>query len=156
MDTYDTMFSASYILNEQIARQVFETLPERGPVVAIMDRDGNCWPSNSDEFARLDLSETMLQDVQAKVDDGAEPVLTQVGQTRVAVAQLATEDTNCGYILIALSPEEPHCPVSEIDLLEALLSQITLVARLIEKNSLLVQARMRPYQEYGICGGSAN
>lgn len=156
MDTYDTMFSASYILNEQIARQVFETLPERGPVVAIMDRDGNCWPSNSDEFARLDLSETMLQDVQAKVDDGAEPVLTQVGRRRVAVAQLATEATNCGYILVALSPGEPHGPVSEIDLLEALLSQITLVARLIEMNNLLVQARMRPYQEYGVCGGSAN
>lgn len=156
METYDTMFSASYILNEQIARQVFETLPERGPVVAIIDREGNCWPSSSDEFVRLGLSETTLRDFQAKVDDGAEPAVAQVGDTSVAVTQLATEQTNCGYVVVALSRNGAQGPASDIDLLEALLSQITLVAKLIEQNSLLVQARMRHYSQYGGNGTATN
>lgn len=156
MDMYETMFSASYVLNEQIARQVFEMLPERGPVVVIMDRHGNCWPSNSEEFAKLSLSEALLQDLRAKVDDGVEPVAVRLGDACVTAAQLATEQTNCGYVVAALSRPGSKSSVSDIDLLEALLSQIALVARLVEQNSLLTQARTTCYGVYRADGGSAN
>jgi len=102
MDTYDAMFSASYILNERIARQIFEVLPERAPVVAIVDRQGNCWPSDSEEFARVNLDETVLQDLRAKVDDGVEPVVAHLADVSVTAMQLATEQTNCGYVVVAL------------------------------------------------------
>jgi hypothetical protein len=156
MDTYETMFSASYILNEQIARQIFEVLPEHGPVVAIVDRDGNCWPSNSEEYARLNLSEAFLQDLRAKVDDGVEPVVAPLGDACVTVAQLATEQTNCGYVVVVLPRSPSKSTVSDIDLLEAFLSQITLVARLVEKNGLLAQARRTPYGAYLAHGGPTN
>jgi hypothetical protein len=148
MNTYDAMFSASYVLNERIARQGIEMLPERGPLVAIVDRAGNCWPSNTEEFARIKLDETVLQDLRAKVDDGAEPVVAQLGDVSVSAAQLATERTNCGYLLVALPRNDARSSTVEVGLLEALLSQITLVARLIEHDSLLTQARMEPYSAY--------
>ena len=50
MDMYDSLFSPGCALNEQIARQIFDILPERGLVMMIMDRDGNCWPSDSENF----------------------------------------------------------------------------------------------------------
>jgi len=145
MDTYDTMFSASYVLNEQIARQVFEVLPEQGPIVAIMDRDGNCWPNNSEEFTRLSLNEPPLADFRAQVDDGVEPVIAQVEDVNVVVAQLATEQTNCGYVVVALPRRNAKLTAAEVDLVEALISQISLVARLVEKNGQLTQARAKYY-----------
>jgi hypothetical protein len=49
------------MLNEQIARQVFEVLPEQGPILLIMDRNGHCWPSDSEEIAKLNMSESCLK-----------------------------------------------------------------------------------------------
>ena len=73
MDRYDSLFSPNAVLNEQIARQVFDILPEQGPVMIIMDRDGTCWPSDSERFLALDISEPFLQELCGKIDDGAEP-----------------------------------------------------------------------------------
>jgi hypothetical protein len=133
------------MLNEQIARQVFDVLPERGPILVIMDRDGNCWPSDSEEFAKLNLHDTLLRDLRAKVDDGAEPVITQVGDTSITIAQLATDRTNCGYLVIALPRYGPESTLTNIDLVEALLSQIALIARLVEKGSLRNQSHLNSY-----------
>jgi len=145
MDTCKTTLSTANALNEQIARQVFEALPERGPVLVIMDREGNCWPSNSEEFGKLGLDETLLADLRAKVDDGAEPVITQVGETSLAVAQLATDRTKCGYLLVALARYSCESTLTNIDLVEALLNQIALIARLIEKSNTLTHAHIRHY-----------
>lgn len=156
MDTCDAMVSATYVLNEQIARQVFDILPEQGPILAIMDRNGNCWPSNSEAFAKLNLSETLLQDLRAKVDDGAEPVITQTGETSITVAQLATDQTNCGYVVVALPRYSPESALTNIDLVEALLNQITLIARLIEKTSMLNKSHGNPYGAYDGLGAASN
>jgi len=149
MDTGNVTLSAAHVLNEQIARQVFEMLPERGPVVVVMDREGHCWPSDDEEFAKLNLSEALLRDLRAKVDDGAEPILTQIGDTSVTLAQLATDQTNCGYLMIVLPRYSPESTLTNIDLVEALLNQITLIARLIEKSSSLRQAHTNRYSTPG-------
>jgi len=142
MDTCDATLSSTYRLNEQIARQVFDMLPERGPILAIMDRAGHCWPSHPEEFAKLGIGEALLQDLRAKVDDGAEPVITQVGEASVTIAQLATDQTNCGYVVIALPRYSPESTLTNIDLVEALLSQITLIARLVERSSMLIRSHL--------------
>lgn len=156
MGTCNPMLRAAYALNEQIARQVFDMLPERGPILAIMDRDGNCWPSNSEEFAKLNLDESLLRDLRAKVDDGAEPVITQVAETSVTVAQLATDRTNCGYVVIALPRYSPESTLTNIDLVETLLNQVTLIARLIEKSSMLNRAHGNHYDPHGPLGATSN
>jgi hypothetical protein len=148
MDTYDSTFAPSSALSERVARQIFDTLPERGPIVAILDRNGNCWPSDSEQFSKLRISESFLQGLCAKVDDGAEPVVTQAEDASIIAAQLATEQTNCGYVLIALPQYSPESTLINIDLIEALLNQIVLIAKLVERNTFLLELRMKHYGVY--------
>jgi len=156
MDTCHATVSATHSLNELIARQVFEVLPERGPLVLILDRDGTCWSSDPETAARLQLNETLLRDLRAKVDDGAEPVLTQVGNASVTMAQLCTERTNCGYVVVALDRHSPESTLANLDLVEALLSQITLIARLTERGSLLTKSHVNHYAAWSVSAAASN
>lgn len=146
MNVYESSSSRNFVLNEQIARQIFEVLPERGPLMLIMDRDGNNWPSDSSELAKLDMSESFLKELCAKIDDGAEPVVTQVNDCSIIAAQLATEHTNCGYVLVALPQYSPESTLINIDLIEIVLNQLSLIARLIEKSNLIHEMQMKQYR----------
>ena len=156
MDMYDSLFSPGGVLNEQIAREIFDILPEGGPIVVIMDRDGNHWPSHPEKFSRLNISESFLRELCDKIDDGAEPVVTQVNDFSVIAAQLAAERTNCGYVIIVLPQYSPESTLINIDLIETLLNQIGLIARLIEKNNLLQELQMKQCSMYGQGGIASN
>ena len=134
MDICESQFSRSSVLNEQIAGAIFDILPEDGPVVIIVGRDGNHWLSDSARFSRLNISESFLKGLCAKIDDGAEPVVTQVNDFGVVAAQLSTEETNCGYVIIALPQYNSESTLINIGLIEMLLNQIGLIAELVEKN----------------------
>ena len=149
MGMYDSLSSPSCVLNEQIARQIFNILPEKGPVMVIMDRDGNCWPSDSEKFSKLSISEPLLKELCAKIDDGAEPVITQANDCSVVAAQLATEQTDCGYVIIALPQYSPESTLINIGLIEVLLNQVGLIAKLIEKNTLLYELQVKQFSVYG-------
>jgi len=151
MDIYESLCSPGFVLTEQIARQIFEVLPERGPIVVIIDREGNSQPSDPEEFAKLNISESFLKELCAKIDDGAEPVVTGANDCSVIAAQLATEQSNFGYVIIALPQYSPESTLINIDLIEALLNQISLIAKLIEKNNLLYEVQMKHYR---VCGQS--
>ncbi|MHC4394437.1 MAG: hypothetical protein ACYS1A_02165 [Planctomycetota bacterium] len=142
MDMFDSLFSTSCGLNEQIARQIFDILPEQGPVIVIIDKENHCWPSDSARFAELNISESFLKEICAKIDDGTEPVMTQINDCSIVAAQLATERTNCGYMIIALPKYNPESTLINIDLIEILLNQIGLIAKLVEKNNLLYELKM--------------
>jgi len=146
MDIYESLSSPGFVLNEQIARQIFEVLPEQGPIMMIMDRRGNSWPSDSERFAKLNVSESFLKELCAKIDDGVEPVVTQADDCSIIAAQLATERSNCGYVIIALPQYSPESTLINIDLIEMLLSQFGLLAKLIEKNNLLYEVQMKQYR----------
>ena len=156
MDTYDAMFSAAYVLNEQIARHVFEALPEGGPVLAIVDGGGHYWASDPEAFAQLNLVETLLGDLQAQVDDGVEPAMVQMGDATVAVTQLHTDETNCGHLVLAVPRYDANLTQSALDLTDALLSQITLVAKLVERCSQLSDMQAKCYSAYGTSHAPAN
>lgn len=149
MDMYDSLFSPSCVLNEQIAREIFNILPEQGPVMVIIDRDGHFWPSDSEVFSKFNISESFLRELCAKIDDGAEPVVTQVDECSIIATQLATERTNCGYVAIALPQYSPESTLININLIEVLLNQVGLIAKLIEKNSLLYELQMKQFNLYG-------
>ena len=149
MGTCNTTLSASHILNEQTARQIFDVLPEEGVIVALLDRDGTRWTSDSDAFDRLGLDETMLADLRARVDDGVEPVVARLGDTSISMAQLSTEHTNCGYAMVVLPRGSGQAAISDVNLLEAYIAQIALVARLTERNRQLMKARMGYYGSAG-------
>lgn len=149
MDMYDSLFSPGCVLNEQIARQIFDILPEHGPVMVIMDKARQCWPSDSEKFSNLNIGEPFLEELCAKVDDGEEPVVTQTDNCSIVAAQLVTERTDCGYVIIALPQYSPESALINIDLIEILLNQVSLIARLIEKNNLLYELQMKHFSRYG-------
>jgi len=146
---YDSLSSQGCMLNEQIARQIFDLLPEQGPVMVIMDRDGNCWPSDSERFSRLNISQSFLRELCSKIDDGAEPVVTQANDCSVVASQLASEQTSCGYVIIALPQYSPESTLINIDLIETLLNQIGLIAKLIEENNSIHELQMKQFGLYG-------
>jgi hypothetical protein len=149
MNLNESLTSGVFMLNEQVARQVFEILPEQGPILLIMDREGHSWPSDSENFAKLDIDEQFLKELCAKIDDGAEPIITQVNDCSIAAAQLATERNNCGYVIIALPRYSPESAIINIDLIEILLSQLNLIVKLIEKNNHLYEVQMKHYRLLG-------
>lgn len=148
MDMYESLSSPSCVLNEQVARQMFEVLTEQGPVMVIVDREGHYWPSDSERYSKLNISELFLKELAAKIDDGVEPVVTQVDDCSIVAAQLATERTDCGYVLIALPQYSPESTLANIDLIEILLNQVNVIAKLIEKNSLLYELQMKQFSTY--------
>ncbi len=148
MGIYEPLFSQSCVVNEQIARQLFDILPERGPIMVIMDRGGSYWPSDSEKFSNLNVSESFLRELCAKVDDGTEPVVTQANDCSIIATQLTTEQTNCGYVVIVMPQASPESTMANIDLIEILLNQVGLIAKLIEKNNTLHELQMKRNNVY--------
>ena len=134
---FDSLSSSSCVLNEQIARQIFDILPESDCLMVIIDKEGNCWPSDSKKFHDINIDEQLLKSFCGRIDDGSEPIVTQVGNYGVVVAELATQRLNCGYIMIGLGRYDAELILKNINLIEVVLRQINLIAELIEKNNHL-------------------
>ena len=151
MGTYKSLFSPGVIVTKQIAGQIFEVLPERGPLIIIIDTNDDVMASDPEELARLNISESFLKEVCVTIDDGAEPVITSSNDCSIIAGQLTTEENNYGYVFVILPQYNPESTLLNIDLIEILLNQIGLIATLIEKNNLHYEVQMRHYR---ICGQS--
>ena len=148
MNIHDNLYSHTSVLNEQIARQVFSILPDTGPVVVITDRQGNCWPSDSERFSELNLSDLFLTQICDRIDDGVDYVTTQIADVSVVGSQLSTQRTNCGYVFIIMPQCNAESAAKHTDLVEILLGLITLTAALIEKNTLLYELQLKHQDVY--------
>lgn len=156
MDIGKGSFCTEHMLSEQVARQVFEIQPENGPVIIVLDRGGNCWASDTEKFSKLSIDSTLLSELCAKIDDGAEPVISYVNNCCFVATQLVTERTNCGYVILAFSQCCPETAMASMDLIEMLLGQIGLIAKLTEKNNQLSEIRMRQFSQYCCCETALN
>jgi len=156
MVMYDSLFSPGSVLNEQVARQVFDILPENGPIVAIIDKQQHLLPSDSQRFSTLNVSESFLRQLQTKIDDGSEPVVTELNECTVVAAQLITERTNCGYVMILLPKYSTESALANFDLIETILNQIGVIARLIEKNNSLYELQVKHFSSQAQNPASAN
>jgi len=149
MNIYESLSCPTFRLNEQIARQVFDTIPEGGPLILIMDRHSNRWPSNSEELAKLHINESFLEELCANIDDGNEPIVTQIHEHSIIASGLGTEQSDCGYVMIAIPQSSPESTFNNIDLIEMLLNQFSVIAKLIEKNDLLYEVQLKHYRVGG-------
>jgi hypothetical protein len=149
MEIYDSLFSPNRVLVEQIAKELFEVLPEGGPVILILDRDGGLWVSDSDRFSRLKVEEWFLTELRCRIDDGAEPVVTKAGDCSLVGAQLSTGVGHCGYVVIALAHYSPESTLINIDLIETLLNQVGLIAKLVAKIHQLNELQAKHFSIYG-------
>ena len=156
MNIYESLSCPTFRLNEQIARQVFDTVPEGGPLVLIMDRNGNRWPSDSQELVKLDISESFYEELCSKIDDGSEPIFTQINEYSIIAAGLTTERRDCGYVMIAIPQSCPESTFHNVDLIEMLLNQFSVIAKLIEKNDLLYEHQLKHYRVGGQSAVASN
>ena len=135
MNMFDLLFSSTHMLNEQIAQELFDIMPEQGVVAAITDDLGNWWPSNEDKFRQILSDRGTLEHMCSRVDDGEELVVGQIADFGVVVSQLSTESLDCGYLVIALEKHTHQATVAQMDMVELIINQTNLIARLIEQNN---------------------
>jgi hypothetical protein len=145
MRTNNPIFSEEFCLNERVARQIFEAIPKDGPLVVLKDREGNFWPSSSNWFSELAIEKNYFKHLEEKIDDGQEPLIAHRSDFTIIGRQLTTDRTNCGYGFIILDKSSPESAIFNIELVEMLLSQMEIIAKLIEKNTLLYELRMRSF-----------
>jgi hypothetical protein len=148
MDIGDWLISPNCALDEQVAKEVFDILPERGPIMVIMDKEGHRWVSDPEEFSKLSVRDSFWSKLCDKIDDGDEPVITQVDDCGIVAAELATEQAKCGYVIIILPQYSPESTLINIGLIETLLNQTISIAKLIEKNNLLCELQRKQFSSY--------
>jgi len=136
MNMHDSVFTHTTSLTEQVARQVFELVPDDGPIMVIMDRDGHVWSSDPDRFSGLDVGQAFLKELCEKIDDGAEPIVTHADDSSIVALQLAGEDNSSGYVVLVLPRYSP----------ESTLVKVALIARLMEKNNLLSEQQINHHK----------
>jgi hypothetical protein len=133
MDTYELDCLSPGVLNQQIASVVFSCLPEDGPLAVILDGQGQYWPSDAVRYSTIFSKVNCLDGIIARLDDGADHVITDIHGTTVVAYQLATNDVHCGYIVFALEGYTQESAVENIDLIDTILAMMNLVGGLIEK-----------------------
>jgi hypothetical protein len=156
MDIGDLLVSPNCALNEQIAKEIFDILPERSPIIVIMDREGHKWVSDNEKFSKLNVREAFWSGLCAKIDDGTEPVITQADDCGIVAAQLATEQSKCGYAVIILPQYSPESTLININLIETILNQVSLIAKLIESNNILCELQRKQLSSYTQSKPSSN
>jgi hypothetical protein len=156
MDIGEWLVSPNCALNEQIAKGIFDILPERGPIMVIIDREGHRWVSDKEKFSNLSVRESFWSGLCSKIDDGTEPVITQADDCGIVAAQLATEQTVCGYFVIILPQYSPESTLINIDLIETILNQVSLIAKLIENNNILCELQRKQFSSYTQSEPSSN
>jgi hypothetical protein len=138
------MFLANSALSGQLASRIFDILPETGPMMVIMDRQGSSWFSDCEEFSKLNIDVLFLKELCDRIDDGVEPIITQVDDISITAGQLATEQSKYGYVFIVLPRYNPESTLININLIEALLNQTALITDLVEKNYQLREIQTKP------------
>lgn len=146
MNINNSMISRPFALNDQVAAQIFETIPQQALVAFIIDTNGKIWPSDSVEFHKLNIREDLLKEICRKIDDGAEPVVTFENDCGFVATQFSTENSYCGYSILALPHYTTEFIMANLILFDILLNQFNLIATLIEKNNLFYEIQANRYR----------
>lgn len=148
MNAGEFLVSPGCALDEQVAKEIFELLPERGPIMVIADREGHRWVSDPERFSKLNVRDSFWSKLCVKIDDGDEPVVTRADDCGIVAAELTTDETKCGYVIVILPQYSPESTLINIDIVETILSQTSLIAALIEKNNKLYEFQRKQLSSY--------
>ncbi len=143
MNLYNSMFSQDAMFNELLAEQIFGMIPEQGPLVVIMDNEGNCRASDSELFEKLNLNKEWIDNFCSKISDGVEPVISHIDNYGVIGAQLIGEHNMCGYVIMVTEEAGLESMLAKIELLEMILNQFNLIAQLTEKCNTFYQIQAK-------------
>ena len=145
MDTNNEVSSSEVLLNERIARELFSVMDEQSLFIAFIDNGGNCWLSDENRFSEFFADSEQLKQLCTRTDDGDEPVFSQIDDSGVVASQLRTGQVNCGHVILVLPGYTPEGILTNMELIELLLEQICLIARLIESNGRLQSRQLKQF-----------
>ena len=155
MDTYGLDISSSSMVNQQVAGEVFGTLPEEAPLIVILDGQGNYWPSDAERYSVVFCDSYKLDKILARIDDGDDPVISDIGGCPVVASQLVTSCRHCGYVVLAMEGYTSKRIVENQDMLEMSLSLINVIGNFVEKYNRIQEFQMKHFgyskQNESIC-----
>jgi hypothetical protein len=121
----------------QIAQAVFNSFANTDIVVAILNHNGSYVSNKLDVFEQVFAERNLLDELCSRVDDGQEPLISQIDGFIVAASCLSSGLENVGYSVMLL----PACSFGNtpesVDFIEIMLEQFSLIAGLIEQNQQL-------------------
>jgi hypothetical protein len=133
MNIFDAISTSNDLVTGHIASNIFSVLPEDGPGVVIVDRHGHRYTSEPGLLSSRGITDDSMRDLLARVDDGSEPVILKSGEATLVGTNLTTDRCNYGYVMIILKDYCPVTALANVMLLETILAQMNLVARLTER-----------------------
>jgi len=136
-ELYKSLLSGVDMLTEQLKGHLFGMTELEGPVLMLVDDEGELCANHPSRVAFLNESPDILSVICRQIDDGYDPCVYEVESGCVIGTQLATEKTNCGRFLIFLPGYRSETVQANMDLFELLLGQVQLICQLIEKNNQL-------------------
>jgi hypothetical protein len=131
------------LLNEQIALEVFNAMPDVELLIVICDEKGNYWASDQCRFSKVISDRQELERICTTIMDGCDPVIHDLDDCTIVATQLDTERTNCGCLFLVLPAYTRQSTLANMEVIELLLSQLNLVARLIDKNNHFHQMQLK-------------
>ena len=137
MDMFDSLFSFSSMLNEQVSKELCGIYADQSTVFVILDDEGNHWTSDEDTYSRIFSEQPVIDDLRTKIADGYEPVVSQIDDSCIVASQLGTDDVHCGYIFMILPGYTADTTLANMDMIELMINQVLLIAGLIDKNNKL-------------------
>jgi hypothetical protein len=126
----------------QIAQAVFDGFDNTDIVVAILNRSGSYVSNRLDIFERVFAEQRLLDELCRRVDDGQEPLISQIDGYLVAACGLSSGFDGIGYAIMLLPGDSFGKSFEHLDFIEIILEQFSLVAGLIEQNQ-----QLRDYSE---------
>jgi len=122
---------------EQIAELVFNKFADTDVVLAVLGRDGSFIANEPEVFGKVFPANKLLAELCAKIDDGCEPLISQVGGHFVAASDISTDSGSIGYAVMLLPNDSPEKSTEYHDFVEIILEQFSLITGLIEANQQL-------------------
>lgn len=141
-ELYKSLISSSETLMGQLENYLFEVTEPDGPVLILVNPRRQFAANNPHRAAFLNGNPDFLSDFCNRIDDGFEPCVTRVEGGCLIGSQLATETTDCGYILVFMPGYQLDTLRANMDLFELILAQAQLLCQLLDKNNQLHHAQL--------------
>jgi len=128
----------------QIAQSVFGSFADSDIILGILNHNGSYVSNRLDIFERVFADQRLLDELCRRVDDGQEPVFSQINEYFIAASGLSSGFEGIGYAVILLSAESFRSVDStdsrQVDFVEVILEQFSTIAGLIEQNQQLKES----------------
>lgn len=109
---------------DRIAQAVMESFEESEIILAVVDREGCYVSSKIDKFEEVFSNPQMLDEICRKIDDGYEPLTTEMGGYFLAGSAI----DSVGYSILLVPDYTPDKMGAYSDFAEIVLSQISMLA----------------------------